>query len=101
MSVPAFEFHPEAVLETWAARRWYAERSPRAAAAFWDELKRAKQQVAENPDRWATYLHGTRRYVFGKFPYALVYAAMGDRVVALAVAHTSRRPGYWRNRLSG
>jgi glucose-6-phosphate dehydrogenase assembly protein OpcA len=28
MSNPTFEFHPEALLEAWEARRWYAERNP-------------------------------------------------------------------------
>jgi plasmid stabilization system protein ParE len=100
MSVPTFEFHPEALLEAWAARRWYGERSPRAADAFWEELEQAKHQVIENPERWATYLHGTRRYVFRKFPYAIVYFVMEDRILAVAVAHAKLRPGYWKDRLA-
>jgi hypothetical protein len=37
----AWLFHPEAVAEARAARRWYADRSPLAAAAFVAELDHA------------------------------------------------------------
>jgi hypothetical protein len=32
------------------------------------------------------------------FPFALIYAAAGDQLRILAVAHHSRRPGYGRKR---
>jgi len=44
-------FHPAAVAEAQAARRWYAERSPLAAAAFIAELDHAVAQITEAPDR--------------------------------------------------
>jgi hypothetical protein len=33
-----------------------------------------------------------------RFPYSLIYTVIGDEVRILAVAHHSRRPGYWRGR---
>jgi hypothetical protein len=33
-----------------------------------------------------------------RFPYSLIYAALVDEIRILAVAHHSRRPGYWRDR---
>lgn len=98
MNDPAFEFHPEALLEAWEARRWYAERNPHAAESFLAELDHAQQQVIAHPDRWPPYLHGTRRYRFRRFPYLLVYHATTERIVVLAVAHAKRRPGYWKSR---
>ena len=32
------------------------------------------------------------------FPYSLVYTVSGDEIRILAVAHHSRRPGYWTGR---
>ena len=98
MSHPTFEFHPEAVREAWEAHHWYAERNPRAAASFLDELDHAQEQVETHPDRWPTHLHGTRRYRLRRFPYLLVYHATPKRIVVLAVAHSKRRPGYWKMR---
>jgi hypothetical protein len=73
MNDPTFEFHPEALLEAWEARRLYAERNPQTAAAFLAELDHAQEQVIAHPERWPIYLHGTRRYRFRRFPYLLVY----------------------------
>jgi hypothetical protein len=35
-----------------------------------------------------------------RHPYLVVYAILPDQIVVLAVAHTSRKPGYWRERLA-
>lgn len=94
-----FEYHPDAVAETYAAYHWYAERSPQAAERFWEELQRARTQVSHRPQGWTPYFHGTRCFQFRNFPYGLVYVELSDKIVALAVCHFSRRPGYWRDRL--
>ncbi len=41
---------------------------------------------------------GVRRLGLRTFPYHLVYVE-DPRLVIVAVAHMSRRPGYWRQRL--
>jgi toxin ParE1/3/4 len=98
MSDPTFEFHPEALMQAWKARRWYTERNPQTGAAFLAELDHAQGRVPEHPDRWPAYLHETRRYRFWRFPYLLVYHATLDRIAVLAVAQTKWRPGYWKAR---
>src|SRR5271166_1482232 len=98
MSAPKFEFHPEAILDAWEARRWYADRNPQAADSFMAELDRAAELIIAQPERWPPYLHGTRRYRLRRFPYLLVYRTTADMVVVLAVAHAKRRPGYWKSR---
>lgn len=91
---PEVEFHPEAVEEAAAAREWYAERSPIAASRFADELDDAIRHVVDAPEAWPASESGTRRYLFRRFPFALIYRprAAGNQV--LAVAHCKRRPGY-------
>jgi hypothetical protein len=95
-----FEYHPEAILETRAAVAWYAQRSEFAPANFKTELRQAEKQVKQYPDRWSTYLHGTRYFQLDRFPYALVYIERGERIIGIAVAHLKRRPGSWRKRLA-
>jgi plasmid stabilization system protein ParE len=93
------ELHPEAIAEAWEARLWYAQRSPTAALRFLNELDRAIEEVSQNPLRWPTHLHGTRRYRLRRFPYLLVYRVVADeRVQIIACQHARRRPGYWRDR---
>ena len=38
-------------------------------------------------------------YRFQKFPFILVFVIREDRVSFVAMAHTRRKPGYWRERL--
>ena len=93
------ELHPEAIEEARAARLWYAERSPLAAAAFVAELDRAVAVIGEAPARWPRHLGGTRRFVMQRFPFTVVHRELQDRVEVVAVGHAKRRPGYWKGRL--
>ena len=34
-----------------------------------------------------------------RFPYSVIYRIKGDQLQIIAVAHMSRRPGYWKDRL--
>jgi plasmid stabilization system protein ParE len=95
------EFHHEAGIEFDAAFEWYMERSPDAAVRFDAEVDRALTQIIAAPRRWAVGPHSTRRFLLRQFPYILIYRerpSSGD-IQILAVAHTSRRPGYWTKRL--
>jgi plasmid stabilization system protein ParE len=42
---------------------------------------------------------GARRLVLRRFPYDVVVLDLREEIVVVAVAHHSRRPGYWRDRL--
>jgi hypothetical protein len=98
MSNPTFEFHPEALVEVWEARRWDAKRDAQTAAAVLAEFDHAQVQVITHPDRWPAHQHGTRRYRFRRFPYVMVYHATQERIIVLAVARSKRRPSYWKAR---
>ncbi len=93
------EFHPDAIAEAREAREWYADRSAVAATAFMAELDLAIDRISLTPDRWASYLHGTRRYLMHRFPYLVVYRTIADKLQVIALAHGRRKPGYWRDRL--
>ncbi len=95
---PRVDFHPEAVAEARAAYAWYERRDPRAAAAFLGELDHAVARVLESPRAWPAFLGRSRRCLFDRFPFFLVYRKFDDRIEVLAVAHAKRRPGYWRDR---
>ena len=96
MNLEFFEEASEAVEEH---RAWYRERSETAEAAFLRELDHAVELVLEAPLRWPKYLANTQRYVFRTFPFSLVYFIENDILNIVAVAHSKRRPGYWRKRL--
>ena len=51
---------------------------------------------AENP--WPSRGRDVRRCPVDGFPYQVIFEIRSDEIVVLAVAHGSRRPGYWSRR---
>jgi plasmid stabilization system protein ParE len=92
-------FFEEASEEVEEHRAWYRERSEAAESAFLREVDHAIEMVSEAAYRWPRYIAGTRRYVFPTFPFSLVYFVESEVINVVAIAHGSRRPGYWRERL--
>jgi toxin ParE1/3/4 len=91
--------HEEAGAEYDAAFDWYLERSEETAIRFSGEVERALADIGRSPQRWAAGSHRTRSYLLRKFPYVLVYRELASNdIQVVAVAHTSRRPGYWKSR---
>lgn len=85
---------------TTAAFDWYLARSPEAALKFDAEVERGLGLIVEAPRRWAPGSYATRRFLLKQFPFILIYREYGSVAIQIvAVAHTSRRPGYWKPRL--
>jgi plasmid stabilization system protein ParE len=94
------EFHRLADREYEEAFNYYAERSPETAQRFKNAVDAAVQRiVSQGPDSLPRYSGPNRWVRVQRFRYILVFRRKGpDEVVIVAVAHTSRRPGYWRRR---
>ncbi len=90
---------PQVIFHRLAARDWYAAQSPDVAARFVEAVDRAVARVQATPEILPV-LTGSYRWVrVGKFPYLLIVCPQDARTIqGGAVAHTSRRPGYWRGR---
>jgi plasmid stabilization system protein ParE len=100
MPTDSAKFHEEAAAEYEAAFDWYLERSPDAALEFDAEVQSALTQIVQAPQRWADGSHGTRRFLLRRFPFILVYRERpAGSIQIVALAHTSRKPGYWAGRL--
>lgn len=93
-------FHPLARQEYLAARRWYAEQqSEELAQSFRDAINDAADRIVRDPASLPA-LDQVHRYVATRrFPYLVIFRIPDEwRVIVVAVAHTSRRPGYWKHR---
>jgi plasmid stabilization system protein ParE len=69
--------------------------------AFLLEAVAAIERIRQFPDAWHPLGENVRRCRLRRFPYGLIYHADEAGVLVVAVAHTHRRPGYWRDRLKG
>lgn len=95
-----YRYHPEASVEYQAAIAWYRERSQSAATRLVEAVNAGVLSIRQRPFAWPMWSGGpVRRRVLRKVPYSLFFAAEAGEVVILAVAHHSRRPGYWIDRM--
>lgn len=94
------DVHEEAAIEYDEAFDWYLQRSPDAARKFDAEVDRAFAEIVQSPRHWAAGPHYTRRFLLRQFPFTVVYRErVWGEIQIIAIAHTSRRPGYWKERL--
>ena len=90
---------PAASDEANAGGDWYAVNSgERRAAEFAQAVEDALDLIRENPRAGVLLDRDYRRVLVHRFPYGVIYRVDVDVVVVIAVAHTSRKPGYWRGR---
>lgn len=60
----------------------------------------AISEIADNPQRWPAEVGDVRRFLLHRFPYKIIYQLREEVLWIYAVMHTSRRPGYWRKRVT-
>jgi len=94
-----YRLHPLAWQEIEAADDWYLSHSFDASLAFLSDLQAALESISQAPRRWPKYLYGTHRLLMQRFPFSVVYLDEPESVIIVAVAHSKRRPGYWKDRV--
>jgi len=85
-----------------AAVLWSRDhRTTGVAEMFLADIADAILQIAELPDAWPISRLDSRvrvRYL-RRLRYGLFYVVDREAITIVAIAHTSRRPGYWLDRL--
>jgi hypothetical protein len=93
------EFHRLAQKEYLEAHRWYAARSLEAANNLTLAVDHAVSRLRKNPQGLSKIAKQFRYARVMGFPYILIFREIEPRIIHIhAMAHTSRRPGYWRKR---
>ena len=86
------------------ATDWYNARRSDLGFEFLEELQSQLAAIESDPERFARIQptmagREVRQARLTRFPYLVVFERKTDQTwVVLAVAHTSRRPGYWQYR---
>jgi plasmid stabilization system protein ParE len=71
-----------------------------ATKRFADAVDAALQAILADPYRWPKEDDQIRSIRVKRFPYVIYFDIVDDSTaLLLAVAHTSRRPGYWKRRV--
>ncbi len=94
-----FEFHPQALQEYGEAAEYYASKESGLQLRFIDSVECAIEAVLQNPRRWPQIDEDIRRCLTRVFPYAIYYTLENGYILIIAVAHCSREPGYWKDRV--
>ena len=82
---------------------WYDARRHLLGDEFYDAVLKALTAIEADPQRFPIHEHAPpgreiRRHRLTRFPYTVVYEIAGNVAYVLAIAHGSRRPGYWKRR---
>ena len=82
------------------AVRWYEERRVGLGGEFFDSVVAMMEIITASPEIGAAVGTDvcTRRVLVPGFPCHIVYHLRPTEVVGVAIAHLSRRPGYWKAR---
>ncbi len=68
------------------------------AREFNQETLRVTRQLLEHPEIGARIHHEIRRYPLHDYPFNIIYRLTPEAIIIVALAHHSRRPGYWAGR---
>jgi toxin ParE1/3/4 len=98
----AARYHLHANHEVISAFAYYEARAPGQGEKLDEALRKLRKRIGSSPLA-APMWRGDptiRIATLARFPFRLPYVIVpNDRIVILALAHTSRRPGYWVDRV--
>jgi plasmid stabilization system protein ParE len=78
---------------------FYEERRPFLGDDFLDSIDEALAKIRRLPEMGKPEKLHARSWKVSRFPFRIFYRIQPDRIWIVAVAHLSRRPDYWLNRL--
>ena len=92
-------YSPQARDELVAAAKYIEQSRPGYGDRFYAEIDSCVRSICEDPRRWRRLLLGYRKYLTPRFNYLIWYREERDEVNIIAVHHSSRKPGYWKERV--
>jgi toxin ParE2 len=78
---------------------YYNTELPELGDKFLKEFLSSLDRIGQYPDAWHPYSKRTRRCLFRRFPFGLIYQILKDEILIIAVANLHRKPEYWKERL--
>jgi len=94
-----FTFHPEAETEFEQVVAYYEAKQSGLGLELADEVLVSIARILDYPKAGSSFSKNTRRCLTKRFPYGIIYQIHQDTVRIIAIAHLSRRPEYWQERV--
>ena len=92
-------FHEAADAELTEAVAYYDGKASGLGDRFLAEVKAATRYIERYPEIAPVIDLGVRAKVLVRFPYSLMYVVEPHELFIVAVAHQSKEPAYWTDRL--
>ena len=93
------KFRPEARAEASEALAWEELTSVDHRARLERQLTRVTALIEQYPEIGMVVKNNSRRFLVRGSRYAVIYRLHSDYIEIVALAHTSRDPDYWLDRL--
>ena len=93
-------FHRAAREELKAVARHYTAIHAELGGHFYDAIEQLLLEIRMQPELFRMFDPPARRHFGSKFPYAVVYLDLPDRVWVVAVMHFKQQPGCWAGRIA-
>jgi len=97
--VTDFRFLEPARRELFDISAYYESQAPGLGSDFLSVVSAAVSLLRDDPELGAPHQFGTRRFVLPRFPFSIVYLDEPEFIVAVAISHHRRQPGYWSERI--
>ena len=102
--MPSVKISPEAAQELEEAAAWYENEQFGLGSRLLLSFENALQLLRE-PSPPLTIVEGraselgAKKLVLHRFPFSVIVVELNQIVVVIALAHHSRKPGYWKSRI--
>ena len=92
-------YHRFAAAELLESACFYDQRRPKLGDEFLSAMEAVLELIQAHPQLGRRGVLGTYSLRTQRFPFRIVYELQPDRTWIVAVAHLSRKPGYWARRM--
>ena len=91
--------HSAASAELDEAIGFYESRASGLGLDLQTTVEKAVEAIRRHPESWPRHKNTVfRKFFVERFPFTVFYLELADCIWIVAVAHCSRRPGYWHRR---
>lgn len=95
-----YDFHSEARKELDQEFGYYTSVGIELGNDFDGRISAAIREICEFPFSYRLREGGYRRINLARFPFYIPYIIRDETLIILAIAHNSRHPDYWKERIS-